>query len=409
MRVFRLIALLLTPVLGFADRLYTYVGDVGPRTAIVAWGSMDNLGNVIGRDSTPLGKAEVRVGGNRIPASRNWVSLTGLQPDTPYPYEVFVNGRRIGQGQFRTSPEKASKLAFFVIGDYGTGELPQHELAGQMWTEFERLDKTGNPVRFVLTTGDNVYNTRMIGMIAAKTGDEDHHWEPKVFQPYQKILERVPFYPVLGNHDGNETEHQGDLAVYLDNFFFPGGKPARYYRFSYGGLADFFALDSTSNTLTGSASPAYSEDGEQFRWLKQELTASKAPWKIAYVHHPPFNAGPGHDSSFDNLKHFVHLFAQSGVKAVFSGHEHNFQVSEQNEKTGGVRYVITGAGGQLRTGDVTGKMKQANIAGWAAERHFLVVEIEGRTMKITPVSTRPMVVKDANGSSVPMPLVVTLN
>jgi hypothetical protein len=54
-------------------------------------------------------------------------------------------------------------------------------------------------------------------------------------------------------------------------------------------------------------------------------------------------------------------------------------------------------------------MKQANIAGWAAERHFLVVEIEGRTMKITPVSTRPMVVKDASGSPVPMPLVVTLN
>ncbi len=35
------------------------------------------------------------------------------------------------------------------------------------------------------------------------------------------------------------------MTAYLDNFFFPAPHPARYYRFSFGGLADFFALDST--------------------------------------------------------------------------------------------------------------------------------------------------------------------
>jgi len=93
---------------------------------------------------------------------------------------------------------------------------------------------------------------------------------------------------------------------------------------------------------------------------------------------------------------------------VFNGHEHNFQYSKQNHATGGMCFVISGAGGELRPGNVTRNMDAANIAGWAAQNHFLVVEIVDRTMRITPVSFEPLVVRDSRGKPIQLPIVVQL-
>jgi hypothetical protein len=130
-------------------------------------------------------------------------------------------------------------------------------------------------------------------------------------------------------------------------------------------------------------------------------------WVIPFFHHPPFTAGPLHAASYDQLKHWVRLFAASGVKVVFNGHEHNFQVSEANDKTSGIHFIISGAGGELRTGDVRKKMKHSNILGWAQENHFLVVEIDGETMRVTPLSFEPMHVVSSDGSPVSLPITIT--
>ena len=108
----------------------------------------------------------------------------------------------------------------------------------------------------------------------------------------------------------------GDLTAYLDNFFFPAHVPSRYYRFSYGGLADFFALDTTANSESGPPRNAFEKDGEQFAWLKTNISESRTPWKIPYMHHPPFNAGPRHPSSAKDLEHFIEVFKSSGVKGM---------------------------------------------------------------------------------------------
>ena len=73
-----------------------------------------------------------------------------------------------------------------------------------------------------------------------------------------------------------------------------------------------------------------------------------------------------------------------------------------------MRYVISGAGGQLRQGDVKSRMESAHIAGWAPQRHFLLVEIEGRTMTIYVLGPEPVVVMDKDGRRVPQPLSATL-
>ena len=220
-----------------------------------------------------------------------------------------------------------------------------------------------------------------------------------------RLLNRIPFYATLGNHD-HQTESPGDMTVYLDNFFFPTPQPARYYRFNFGGLADFFALDSTfMDDEDRAANPV---DMREYKWLEEEFSHSQAPWKIPYFHHPPFNAGPGHGASLKPLQAFVDLFGRAGVKVVFNGHEHNFQWSEQDQATRGVRYVISGAGGQLRIGDIRSSMQAAHIAGWAPQYHFLLVEIEDRALTIHVLGPAPVVVRDKNGNAVTQPLRATL-
>jgi hypothetical protein len=404
-----LLILTVLPLIAGAQKFYTYVGQIGTRSVLLAWGTTAGTGNTIGRGSTSHGRASVTVGPKNEQTDRNWAMIDGLEPDTSYPYQVLVKGQKIGEGRVRTYPEHADKLTFFVIGDYGDGARAQYGIAKAMSEEVGRRRDSDSPVRFVLTTGDNIYADGTLGFVAFRSGDEDRHWERKFFQPYERVVAEIPFYPTLGNHDGNASENRADLWAYLDNFFFPENKPARYYTFSFGGFADFFALDTTDNTERGLPRAAYTAKGEQFGWLQKALAGSHAPWKIPYFHHPPFNAGPGHTASLETLRHFVDLFTRSGVKVVFSGHEHNFQFSIQDQVTGGACYVISGAGGQLRLGNVTRYMRTAHIAGWAAQHHFLVVEIRGDSLSITPLSYEPMKVTDPNGKGVQLPIGVRLH
>lgn len=390
-----------------AQDFHVYVGELGTDHVTIAWGTTAGS-NTIGRSSKAFGPATVRVGTTEVTSSdKNWVVVTGLQPDTDYEYEVALAGRKIGGSKLRTWAAKAEKLRFFVIGDWGNGSEGQVKLGNAMSQEFNRLQGE-NPVRFVITTGDNIYGQFGFGLRFTRTGDKDVEWRAKFFNPYRGVLAHIPFYPSLGNHDGNETESRDDLTQYLDNFFFPSPEPARYYRFSYGGLADFFALDSTTNSEKGATRPAFLKEGEQTKWLERNLTEAQVPWKIPYFHHPPFNAGPRHPAARNELEHWMKMFAKDSVKVVFNGHEHNYQYSLLGGASGGVRYVVSGSGGELREGDIRGRMERENIEGWAAVHQFLSVEIEGKEMRITPVSYAPFEVVDHRGKPLSIPLKVAI-
>jgi Calcineurin-like phosphoesterase len=394
----------------FGQTVYTYIGQITSTSVLIAWGRTNGPGNenTIGRDSVSLGLATVHIADRVLLTDRNWIQVPNLQPDTVYPYEIVIRNQRTGGGTVRTWPARTTHITFFVLGDYGNGSASQRAIGAAMWNEFQKRAAGDDPVRFILTVGDNIYADVNAGYVILGSGAQDRDWERKFFQPYRDLLQQIPFMPSIGNHDGNASENRADLAAYLDNFFFPGNRPARWYLFNCGGLADFFALDSTDNTTSGHPAPAYAPGGDQSQWLAGVLGASRAPWKIPYFHHPPFNAGPGHGASYNVLRHWIDLFQRTGVKVVFNGHEHNFQYSEDSALTGHVRYVVSGAGGELRAGNVTPNMLRAHIEGWAPTRHFLIVEIEGRTMRITPVSNDRFVVRDAAGRVLPMPLVVQL-
>jgi hypothetical protein len=261
----------------------------------------------------------------------------------------------------------------------------------------------------VISLGDNIYGDIATFLFGYKhTGDSDVDWRGKFFEPYEGVLRHIPFYPILGNHDGNETERRGDLTTYLDNFFFPQDRPARWYRFQFADLAEFFALDTTRSSESGPLRAVYLENSQQFQWMREVITTSGPPWKIPYFHHPVLSAGPRHAPFERELAHWVRLFQTAGVKVAFSGHEHNLQFCEVSDRSAGIRFVTSGAGGELRDGNILRKMKSAGVAGWAPQCHFLVVEIEGKTMRMTPVGYEEINVRNPDGGSLRMPLTLTL-
>jgi predicted MPP superfamily phosphohydrolase len=381
--------------LASAQKFRSYIAQLNDSSFTLAWGSTEGTSkNTIGRAAQSQGAAVLQVAGRSYSTNQSWYQMTGLSPDTNYKYELKLNGQFIASGTVRTWPRKTQSLTFFVIGDWGNGSKTQFRIAARMEEERQRLAQTNSPVRFVISTGDNIY----------KGGSRDRDWEQKFFAPYQDTLKAIPFYAVLGNHDGNESEASADLPASLDNFFSPAGQMTRWYHFQYGGFAEFFALDSTTNQHPSATSPAYLEAGEQSQWLKRQLANKPLDWRIAIMHHPIFTAGPNHPPAMPKLRHWFEDFRKNGVSAIFAGHEHNLQISERNPASGNMQFVVSGAGGELRSSSVRKQMKSRNIAGWAAQAHFLLVQIEGESMTILPFGTNPINLQNQSGGSIPLPI-----
>src|SRR5262245_18757353 len=228
-------------------------------------------------------------------------------------------------------PLQEGSLRLAVIGDSGTGDREQYEVADMMVSFHEKF-----PFETVLMLGDNMYG-----------GERPRDYEEKFERPYKKLLDDgVKFYASLGNHD--ETSQR-----LYKNFNMDGHE---YYTFKRGDDARFFAINST-----------YVDD-KQLEWLKDELSKSKERWKICFFHHPIYSSGERHGPDMTLRKQLEPLFIQYGVDAVFAGHEHFYErIKPQN----GIAYFISGAAGKLRKvniqkSDITG-------AGFDRDRSFMLL------------------------------------
>ena len=91
----------------------------------------------------------------------------------------------------------------------------------------------------------------------------------------------------------------------------------------------FVALDTEADYAT------------QMTWLEQDLAANQLPWKIIYMHKPPYSSGVhGSDKGLRNK--LAPLAEKYGVQLVLAGHDHNY---ERMKPQNGVAYVVTGGGG----------------------------------------------------------------
>ena len=240
-------------------------------------------------------------------------------------------------------------IRFAVIGDNGTGQTPQYDVARQML----KIHGT-RPFRFVLMLGDNMYGSQ-----------QPRDFVDKFEIPYGPLLRMgIPFYAALGNHDEPDNRRYPKFNM----------NGQRFYSVAHGN-ARFFFLD--TNFL----------DPPQLQWFEGALRDATEDWKVVVFHHPIYSDGDRHGSNVALRVALEPLLVRYGADVVFSGHEH---IYERIKPQKGIAYFIVGSSGQLRRGGLTPSAMTA--ASFDQDQAFMVASIEGGEMTFTAISRTGVVV-----------------
>jgi hypothetical protein len=342
----------------------------------VSWiGASPNKGYALLRDATGNVSAFVEATGT----TQHVATFKGLTPGTAYKYEAYealpgvapvvkdAQGRYrvpvdpkkptvslVGSGSFRTNPgPETHRYRFAVVGDTGSGNANQAAVARQIaaWKP-----------EFILHCGDVMYER-----------GEYEGYPSRFAAPYRALITNTVFYPSPGNHDYGRGNLNG-YTTFFETPRSPGADQERWYTFNYGD-AQFFALDTNLPFAAGSP---------QTTWLTRELAASKAKWKFAFFHHPPYSSGD-HGSSMYVRQAWSPLFEKHDVEVVFTGHDHHYErviPREDYVKDGHpTTYFVSGGGGAW--GRHAGH--QAFTAESSVTYHFLGVTVDGDRVSVEAI------------------------
>jgi tartrate-resistant acid phosphatase type 5 len=213
------------------------------------------------------------------------------------------------------SPTSAVPVVFAVIGDYGTGDRHEADVA--------HLILEWQP-DFVITLGDNNYPSGLADHMDVAVGQYFHSFIFPYLGSFGMGSDINRFFPCLGNHDVITDRGK----PYFDYFTLPGNE--RYYDFTWGPV-HLFALDDLETEPDG-----VGVSSAQAEWLKAGLAASTSPWKIVYMHYPPYSSGTHGSTDWARWP-----YAEWGADAVMAGHDHTYERLE----VGGLAYFVNGLGG----------------------------------------------------------------
>jgi tartrate-resistant acid phosphatase type 5 len=206
---------------------------------------------------------------------------------------------------------------FAVIGDFGLAGQPEADVAAL-------VDRWG--VDVIVTVGDNNYMDGAADTIDANIGQYYHAYIAPYLGSYGAGAQTNRFFPALGNHDWRTD----NAAPYFAYFTLPGNE--RYYTVRRGPV-EFFILDSDEHESDG-----ITVDSVQAQWLRAQLAASDAPWKLVISHHAPYTSSLQRNSN----RTLQWPFAGWGASVVIAGHDHLYERLVKE----GIFYMVNGAGGK---------------------------------------------------------------
>ncbi|QDT67818.1 Calcineurin-like phosphoesterase [Planctomycetes bacterium MalM25] len=289
------------------------------------------------------------------------VRIEGLEPETQYFYRTVTtdtSGRSIESrvSTFSTAVHDDSPFAFAIISDTQTNADIAHRVATHAWAQRPS---------FLLHPGDLV-----------ETGTNDSHWTQHFFPSLDPLISRVPFYPVLGNHEQNASNYYEYVSL---------PDPEYYYEFRYGN-AHFFMIDTNRNVDPSS---------EQHRWLDRALAASDATWKFVCHHHPPYSSD---ENDYGDLwqtsqstrgdlraRQLSKLYDKHSVDIVWNGHIHSYERTwpvrdgKAVDGEGPIYMIVGGGGGGLETPGPTRPFFQNQVR---RAHHYVMVHINGPNLEL---------------------------
>ena len=299
------------------------------------------------------------------------VTLDKLQPNKRYSYQIkdAESGKSLVSGSFRTARPTGDAFVFTITAD-------SHLDLNTDTTLFQRTlaNAKADVPDFHIDMGD----TFMTGKHESRENAAQQYRAQRIY--FAQAGQSLPFYFVLGNHDGEEARLSRDgpksrlpqdgaesLAVWSNGMrkrYFPNpvsdafysgntkpdswaGQLQDYYAWSWGD-ALFIVLDPYwyGSSRRGDERWDLSLGDSQYQWLKQTLATSKARYKFVFVHQliggrdrqgrggvEAAGFGEWGGLNADGSEGFkahrpswgmpIHrLLVRHGVSAVFHGHDH---------------------------------------------------------------------------------------
>lgn len=248
------------------------------------------------------------------------------------------------------------RVRFAVIGDSGTADQVQYEVAGEIARAHRK-----KPLDLIVMAGDNVYpnGTRQ-------------YFADRFERPYESLLDAgIPFQAVLGNHDviaGTDDQ----LAYPLFNM---NGQRYRSLRLGES-LFEFFFLDSNE------------PDDDQVAWFDAALEASNALWRVVVMHHPIFSAATTYPPYERLIRKVQPVLELRRPPVVITGHDHMYQRLVPQDD---VRYFVSGGAGDVREGALDYTSPKL-ARGFDRDGHFMLFEADSQRLKFRAVSARGEIV-----------------
>lgn len=232
---------------------------------------------------------------------RHIITLTGLEAGSTYYYRIgdASKGWWSDTGTLSTSGNDNS-FTFLHVTDNQSGTPMQYETWGKLLKDAAGI----TDFDFLLHSGDFVDD-----------GDNFKQWQWGLNSASDTLLSK-PIMAVSGNHEAYGTDAQLLNYAYkkLPMQYTDTGI---YYSFDYEN-AHYVMLN--SNYL--GSNNALAE--QQINWMKKDLQASDATWKIVVLHKGPYSIGEHFDD--DDVKairaQIVPLMYEYNVDLVLSGHDH---------------------------------------------------------------------------------------
>jgi acid phosphatase len=241
-----------------------------------------------------------------------------------------------------------------VVGDWGSGTLPQGAVAGSMQRHAE-----AHVIDAILTTGDNFYS-------------DDTEF---LMRPYGWVEEQeIPWWITWGNHD---VESESRIEAIDETF----GGPPRWVVYEWGRV-DVVILDSNQVSSL-----------EQAVFFLQSMAATDRPMIVA-LHHPPYSCS--HNGSTIEVVNEMIGLLDDDVVLVLAGHDHNYQRFEN----AGVSYIVTGGGGQTLYELNECPDNHPEMLAGVELHHFLVIEQTDSSLEVWSVDVNGEVIERV---SVPLP------
>jgi predicted phosphodiesterase len=245
----------------------------------------------------------------------------------------FYEGNKLLPVPSQKSLKSQSNQSIIFIGD------TQRTSGLEFWRENnEGIAKTimkeiaSEKPSFVVHLGDMVFQ-----------GSSAGSWKNFLDDAEDIRKNKIPIYPVLGNHEyfGRDQDAFNNLISHFP-FFIEKSWYSVKASFS-NKTVGIILLNSNFSGLTKE------QNGEQLKWYSNELQKFQSDTTISFIiagaHHPPFTNSRAVSDDKDVQNYFVKPFlAISKARIFFSGHCHSYEHFVKDGK----HFIVSGGGGGPR-------------------------------------------------------------